>query len=71
MLICEYCSFLSYFVALYALAPVKKKAENGGGKGVKRQLKKKLLAVSDSDSDEVTLSNKQGPVSKTIYIINS
>ncbi|XP_076674328.1 DNA topoisomerase 2 [Andrena cerasifolii] len=44
--------------------PAKKKAENGGGRGGKRHLKKKLSAVSDSDSDEVTLSNKQGPVKK-------
>nr|XP_033326918.1 DNA topoisomerase 2 isoform X1 [Megalopta genalis] len=41
-----------------AKAPAKKKTENGGGKGVKRQLKKKILD-SDSDSEDFAFTSKQ------------
>ncbi|XP_076765755.1 DNA topoisomerase 2 [Xylocopa sonorina] len=43
-------------------APARKKTENGG-KGMKRQLKKKVVS-SDSDSDEIVFSSKQAPMKK-------
>lgn len=57
---------LYLFVSHNLIAPSKKKTENGG-KGVKRQLKKKSKS-SDSDTDEI-YSSKQNPVRKTIFVL--
>lgn len=43
------------------IAPAKKKTENGG-KGVKRQLKKKPKSSEDSDTDDI-FTTKQSHVS--------
>ncbi|XP_077279130.1 DNA topoisomerase 2 [Temnothorax americanus] len=44
-------------------APIKKKTENGGNKGVKRQLKKKSKSSDDSDTDDI-ITTKQSHTKK-------
>lgn len=59
---------LLYNLSFFVLAPAKKKTENGG-KGMKRQIKKKVIS-SDSDSEEM-FSSKQTPVSDNkIYTLH-
>lgn len=58
--------FFIFVIQFFVLAHAKKKTENGG-KGTKRQIKKKIIS-SDSDSEEM-FSSKQTPVSK-IYTLH-
>lgn len=55
----------SYYI-IYVLAPVKKKAENGGGKRGKIRFKTKPFS-SDSDSEEQIFSSKEAPVSNNTF----